>query len=86
MASTTHSDGQGLSRGNAAGSTRAPTELEDEKQPTDDAAKEDGDDKSTSSPAANEEDDEIVYPEGITFILIITSLLLSTFLMALDQV
>lgn len=87
MASITHTDEKGIPEGNmSAESTRAPSEFKDEQKPIDDEAQEADDGKITSSSAANEQDDDIVYPEGITFILILVSLLLCTFLTALDQV
>lgn len=94
MASTIHTDERGVPDGDmSAGSMRIPSEFEDDKAPADEQApthemaQEGGDAKFTPSPAGTiEQDDGIVYPEGITFILILCSLLLCTFLMALDQV
>lgn len=88
MERTTHADEKGVSsRNTSVDSKRMPSEIKDKMMLTDDKAQEAGDDKLTSTSAADEEDDgDIVYPEGMTFIFIMASLLLCVFLMALDQV
>jgi hypothetical protein len=86
MASTTHAD-KGILDGNTSGgSTRSHSEFEDEKKPVDSTPQAAVDEKFVSSAVDNEQHDDIIYPEGVTFILIMVSLLLCVFLMALDQV